>query len=237
MSSLFVAFCFTKNVTGSDKYISGTAVYRATHNIDEFHEITFKGFTGNLDSLIVLFEENCILLFTGRYVYEDSEYVTLVQTVLLSYSEGDYVLTPEDLPNSSPLLIYSAPIVPNSYIPDNRGGQESFMLARSLYNEVTILSVIRYLKIRQSKLPHLIATDIEWTYVPGDSSPSTPSTTTKVSSQRELDTYLESIEEKYATLTSQVPQKRQKLNIRPSHTKPLNNKLTSLNFPEIISQF
>ncbi|KAF0432880.1 hypothetical protein F8M41_005133 [Gigaspora margarita] len=63
--------------------------------------------------------------------------VTLVQSVLISYSEKNYILTPEDLPSSSSLLVYFAPVVQNSYIHDNRGGQESFILARSLYNAFT----------------------------------------------------------------------------------------------------
>ncbi|KAF0444384.1 hypothetical protein F8M41_003489 [Gigaspora margarita] len=94
MSSLFVAFCFTKNVNRNDKCISGTALYRINHNVDKFRE------------------------------------VTLVQMVPIFSSEGDYVLTPEDLPSSSSLLIYSATIVANSYIPDNQDGRESFMMVK-----------------------------------------------------------------------------------------------------------
>ncbi|CAG8790728.1 28275_t:CDS:2, partial [Dentiscutata erythropus] len=129
-----------------------------THNIDEFREITFKGFTGSPNSLIVPFEKNCILLFTGRYVYEDLEYVTLVQTVLLSYSEGDYVFTPEDLPNSSPLLIYSAPVVPNSYIPDNRGGRESFTETPSSDHSPQS-STSQSISQKPSKNPHATCVD------------------------------------------------------------------------------
>ncbi|CAG8665222.1 3723_t:CDS:2, partial [Dentiscutata heterogama] len=51
----------------------------------------------------------------------------LIQSVPVSYSDDKYTLTPEDLLNSSPLLIYSAFVIPNSYIPDNKGGQKSFM--------------------------------------------------------------------------------------------------------------
>ncbi|CAG8783582.1 24789_t:CDS:2, partial [Racocetra persica] len=46
---------------------------------------------------------------------------TLIQSVPVSYFDDEYTLTPKDLPNSSPLLIYSASVVPNSYIPDNKG--------------------------------------------------------------------------------------------------------------------
>ncbi|CAG8843029.1 17849_t:CDS:2, partial [Gigaspora margarita] len=41
--------------------------------------------------------------------------------VLISSSKRDYVLTPKDLPSSSPLLIYSAIVVADSYISNNQG--------------------------------------------------------------------------------------------------------------------
>ncbi|CAG8503623.1 17202_t:CDS:2 [Dentiscutata heterogama] len=162
MSSLFVAFCLAKNVTGNDNYITGT--------------------------------------------------VTIIQSVPVSYSDDKYTLTQEDLPNSSPLLLYSAPIVPNLYIPDNNGGRESFMLARRLYNGVTnnkqidskvivsylnknncynalknnlkrtVLSVIERLKLGSKKLPPILASDIEWTYP--TSNPQTSNTSSKASSAR-----------------------------------------------------
>ncbi|KAF0562523.1 hypothetical protein F8M41_000030 [Gigaspora margarita] len=62
MSSLFTAFCFTKNVTGNDKYISGTTLYRINYNANKFRDITFKGFMANSESLIVPFEKNSIVL-------------------------------------------------------------------------------------------------------------------------------------------------------------------------------
>ncbi|CAG8479930.1 9915_t:CDS:2, partial [Dentiscutata heterogama] len=53
--------------------------------------------------------------------------VTLVQMVLISSSEGDYVLTPEDLPSPSPLLIYTATMVPDLYIPDNQDEDDTLI--------------------------------------------------------------------------------------------------------------
>ncbi|KAF0332775.1 hypothetical protein F8M41_021113 [Gigaspora margarita] len=61
----------------------------------------------------------------------------LVQAVPISSSKGNYILAPEDLPNSLPLLTYTTTIVSDSYIADNQDGQESFTLARWLYNRVT----------------------------------------------------------------------------------------------------
>ncbi|RIB19003.1 hypothetical protein C2G38_2084173 [Gigaspora rosea] len=76
MSSLFVAFCFAKTVTGNDNYITGTALYQINDNTDEFREITFKGFTKNPDSLVIPFEKNSIILIVGHYVYKENvEYI------------------------------------------------------------------------------------------------------------------------------------------------------------------
>ncbi|CAG8456432.1 44421_t:CDS:2 [Gigaspora margarita] len=121
----------------------------------------------------------------GQYVF---------QKVPISCSESDYILAPEDLFDSSLLLIYTASIVPNSYIPNNRGGRESFIIARHLYNG--------HLKLRPKRLPHILASDIEWAYLSDDSQPLTAFSAAKVVSQEEIDTHLNSIEEKYATLTS-----------------------------------
>ncbi|CAG8610698.1 18932_t:CDS:2 [Gigaspora margarita] len=183
MSSLFVAFCFIKNINRNDKCISRTALYRINHNVNKFKE------------------------------------VTLVQTVLISSSKGDYVLTLEDLPSSSLLIIYSATVVADSYIPDNQGGRESFMMARQLYNGIT---------------------NNRNTYVSNNLLPSSTTTNAKGISEVEFNEHLDGIEEKYATLISHVPQKRQNtsqnVNLRNSNNKYSNNKNTSLNFVDIISQ-
>ncbi|RIB20430.1 hypothetical protein C2G38_2179366 [Gigaspora rosea] len=46
-------------------------------------------------------------------------------------------ITPDDLSHSLPLLLYSAPVISNSYFSDNEFGRESFMLFKKLYNGVT----------------------------------------------------------------------------------------------------
>ncbi|RIB21946.1 hypothetical protein C2G38_2175247 [Gigaspora rosea] len=173
--------------------------------------------------------------------------------VSISSFERDYVLTSEDLPSSSPLLIYSAAVIADSYIPDNQGSKESFMMARQLYNGVTnnrnveskvivsyknknnrysamknnlkktVLSVIESLKIGSQKFAHILASDIEWTYVSNELSPSSTTTYAKGISEVKFNENLDDIEEKYATLTSQVPQKRQNtrhnINLRTSFVK------------------
>ncbi|CAG8821650.1 29627_t:CDS:2, partial [Gigaspora margarita] len=185
MSSLFTAFCFTKNVTNNNKHISGIALYQINYNVNKFREITFKGFIANSKSLIIPFKKNSIVLMIGCYVYEDIKYVMLVQAVPISSSEGNYILAPEDLPNSLPLLTYTTTIVSDSYIANNQDRQESFILARWLYNRVTNN------KNMDSR---------------------SPASNTKVNSEVELDVNLDSIKEKYATMTLQIPQKRLKIN-------------------------
>ncbi|CAG8633219.1 4901_t:CDS:2, partial [Racocetra persica] len=170
-------------------YITRTALYQINVDTDKFREITFKGFIKNSNSLITPFEKHAIVLIVGRYVYEED--VTVIQSVPVSYSNNEYTLTPDDLLNSSPLLLYFAFVVPNSYIPDNNGNRESFMLARQLYNGITnnkhvdskiivsyinknnrysalknnlrktVLSVIEQLKLGSKRLPYILASDIE----------------------------------------------------------------------------
>ncbi|CAG8746689.1 14148_t:CDS:2, partial [Dentiscutata erythropus] len=121
--------------------------------------------------------------------------ISLVQTVPISFSDNEYILTPPDLSHSSSLLLFSAPVVQGSYHPATNGGRESFMLSKHLYNGITnnkqvlsniivsytnknkhynalknnmqrtVLSVIERLKIGTSKIPHIIAFDIKWTYL------------------------------------------------------------------------
>ncbi|CAG8484395.1 10699_t:CDS:2 [Gigaspora margarita] len=121
-----MSFCFTKTVSGGDKYIVGNAVYHITNDNDEFREITFRGLIGNSELLIMTFERNTFLFM-----------LTLVQMVPILSPDAEYVPTPSDLPNSSPLLLYTATIVPDSYLLNTNGGIESFMLTQHLYDSIT----------------------------------------------------------------------------------------------------
>ncbi|CAG8461834.1 2328_t:CDS:2 [Racocetra persica] len=140
--------------------------------------------------------------------------ITVVQSVSIFHSDDKYTLTPEDLLKSSLLLLFLASVVTNSYILDNNSGQ---------------------LKLSLKKLLHILASDIEWSYLTGNLQPSNTSPSGKTSSQGELDTQLESIEEKYVALLSQLPQKRQKLNFQNSSSKLSNNKTIYQNFKETSS--
>ncbi|RIB19889.1 hypothetical protein C2G38_2180715 [Gigaspora rosea] len=140
----------------------------------------------------------------AKTVTGNDKFVALVQIVSISCSEGDRILTPGDLPESSLLLIYTASVVPNFYIPDNRGGHESFMMACHLYNGVTNNRYIDSKVIVSYTNEHNRYTSMKNNLKKQSS---------KVASQEEIDTYLNSIEEKYATFTSQLPQKKQKIDL------------------------
>ncbi|CAG8852677.1 32823_t:CDS:2, partial [Gigaspora margarita] len=115
MSSVFVSFCFVKTISASEKFLTGSALYHVNNEDDKFREFTFKGFTATPETLIVNFEKNSIVLMIGRYLYEDAEYLTLIQTVPISSSANDALLTPEDLPCAYFLLLFSALVFQNSF--------------------------------------------------------------------------------------------------------------------------
>ncbi|CAG8622874.1 14680_t:CDS:2, partial [Racocetra persica] len=92
-----------------------------------------------------------------------------------------------------------------------------------------------HLKLGSKRLPHILTSDIKWTYAINNPQPSHASTIGKASSQEDFDTELDNIKEKYATL-SYLPQKRQRINMQNSSlNKPSSDKTTSLGFAEAIS--
>ncbi|CAG8525965.1 5489_t:CDS:2, partial [Cetraspora pellucida] len=241
MSSVFMSYCFVQSVTGNDNYLTGNALYRVNNMVDKFRQITYKGYTKSPDSLITDFEKNLIVLMVGRYAYEnDIEYLTLIQSVPMS-NENENELTREDLPYSAPLLILSSSALPNSYS-DNDGGRKSFMMFKKFYNGVTnsrnidtnvlvfysndhgrynslrenlnrtVLLAIGRLKIGSNKIPHIVASEIEWNYI-GKASPNTSDDKT-MRSRDNLDDELDSIEEKYA---------KTKPNLRKHIIQPAND--------------
>ncbi|CAG8529528.1 23336_t:CDS:2 [Gigaspora rosea] len=42
MTSIFIALCFIKTISGSEKCIHGSAIYRTTNDEEEFRELTYK---------------------------------------------------------------------------------------------------------------------------------------------------------------------------------------------------
>ncbi|RIB08627.1 hypothetical protein C2G38_2211191 [Gigaspora rosea] len=90
------------------------------------------------------------------------------------------------------------------------------------------------------KFSHILTSGIKWTYISNEPSTSSTTINTKGISEVEFNEDLDGIEEKYATLNSQVPQQRQNtkhnINLHNSNNKRSNNKSTTLNFVDIILQ-
>ncbi|CAG8777123.1 3845_t:CDS:2 [Dentiscutata erythropus] len=186
MLSIFIAFCFIKTTSGNDKFVTGTALYRATNEDDKFREFTYKSFTGNSDSLIIEFEKNSIF--------------GLIQTIPIS-SASDFTCSPEDL-NAFPLFIDSNVIV--SYTNVN---SQYDSLKDSLKKGV--ISAIGRLKLSPvSKLPHIISLEIEWSYASNELKSSLQSPTKKIKLTKQFNNQLDLIEEQYATINSQDSNKR-----------------------------
>ncbi|RIB03779.1 hypothetical protein C2G38_2224080 [Gigaspora rosea] len=242
MSSVFISFCFVKTVSVNEKFLTGSALYHVSNKEDEFRQFNYKGFTATPETLIENFEKNSIVLMIGCYVYEDTEYLTLIQTVPISSSTNDDTLLPEDLPYTSPLLLFSAPVLHNSFLSLGKG-RECFILSKRLYNGVnnhrnidakitvsydnsnnrydaiknnlkkTVMSVIGQLRIGKTNTPHIIASDVEWNYAGTDSKPSNTSNGGKQKTKQSFDNLLNSIEEKYANMNSKSPNKKQRVNL------------------------
>ncbi|CAG8849019.1 33970_t:CDS:2, partial [Gigaspora margarita] len=246
MSSVFTAFCFIKTISGNNKFVTRTALYRINDEDVEFSEITYKGFTRTAETLISDFEKNLI--------------VCLVQTVpVFSFHNGS-ACTPDDLPYAFPLLIYSAPTITNSYKANNNVGCQSFMLSKKLYNTITgqkaidsdviviytninahydflrdslkrtVISVIGRLKLSfQSKIPHIISSEIEWSYPFNEFQSSSSTMNTKLKTRKELNSQLNLIEEQYSTMGLQAFKRRKGLTPFASATSISTSPLSASN--------
>ncbi|CAG8848752.1 10430_t:CDS:2, partial [Gigaspora margarita] len=144
--------------------------------------------------------------------------ISLVQAVPILLPDADYIPTPADLSSSSPLLLCSATVVQDSYLPSSNGERE------------------RRLKVGSTNIPHIIASDIEWTYVSNYHSMLSPNKE-KAYSRDSLDSQLNDIEEKYALLTSSPSLKKPNAILRSFSAKPAPKVNTStINFVDILSQ-
>ncbi|CAG8816443.1 30849_t:CDS:2 [Gigaspora margarita] len=119
MISVFIALYFIKTILGNKKCIHESAIYRTNNDEEEFRELTYKRFIASQEPLITTLETNSIVLIVGCYVFQDTEYLTLVQTIPISTSTDEIEITSDNLSNSLPLLLYSVSIVFNSYFSDN----------------------------------------------------------------------------------------------------------------------
>ncbi|KAF0544530.1 hypothetical protein F8M41_002678 [Gigaspora margarita] len=84
----------------------------------------------------------------------------------------------------------------------------------SLKNSIkrTVVSVIGRLKLSfQSKIPHIISSEIEWSYPSNESQSSSLTINAKLKTRKELNSQLDLIEEQYSTMESQAFKRRKGL--------------------------
>ena len=75
MTSLLIMFCYVSSVSLTEKTINGVASYKAGK--DDYRDVIFKGFISS-SGLISNFSKGSIVLFVGRFVYdENDEYVCI----------------------------------------------------------------------------------------------------------------------------------------------------------------
>ncbi|CAG8615625.1 23068_t:CDS:2, partial [Gigaspora rosea] len=109
MASMFCAISFIKNASNANKYIAGTAVYRAGD--DEFIEYKFKAIHSEFTPLVEEIWQNTIALIIRRFAFEKDELnVTINQYVPLNISTLGDNPTLYDLPISPTLGIFTGPI-------------------------------------------------------------------------------------------------------------------------------
>ncbi|CAG8673206.1 8877_t:CDS:2 [Acaulospora morrowiae] len=217
MSSIFISFFFVKTLSGTERSINGTALYRASSNTqDEFREFIFKAYIESEESLIQEFEKETIVLMIAH--------ITNYYFYFLFY-----IITKKGRSDTS----NTTPVVADSYISDIDGGRESFMLSKRLYNGVnnhknieskvivsytnvhgrynsiktnlkkTIMSVVGKLKIGGSSMQHIIASEIEWNYAGNNSQSSNVSDQNSTNMQE-----LESLEARYLQMNASPKKKR-----------------------------
>lgn len=69
MASIFCAVSLIKDISGSDRCRTGSAIYRTA--TDEFVEYRFKAFHIGESSLIEELTEKTITMIIGRFAFED----------------------------------------------------------------------------------------------------------------------------------------------------------------------
>ncbi|RIB06118.1 hypothetical protein C2G38_2217911 [Gigaspora rosea] len=213
MSSIFIAFCFIKTISGNDKFTTGTALYRANDEDDEFREFTYKGFTGNTDLLIIEFENNSIVLMIGRYIYhENAEYMSFStlpirrQSFMLSKKLYNLVNGQKSI-DSNVIVSYS-----------NTNGQYD-SLKDSL--KKSVISAIGRLKL--NPILSQYATIIDG----GEITPLNKKFLLKL---------LKLFDSEIAIMFSQDSNKRKKTSLFASLTKNFNNNPPTIDLPDLVNQ-
>ncbi|CAG8717324.1 14857_t:CDS:2, partial [Racocetra persica] len=158
------------------------------------------------------------------------------QTIPISISDK-IKLTPSDLFHASPLLLYSTPVIPDFYFSNNDLGIESFILSKKTLQWCHWKQKYR-VRIGTKKMLHIIASDIKWNYASNEQSPET-SNKEKEKAQNDINNHFDTIEEKYAKLSSSFLRKRKQSNLLTTSFSSKTQKAspeTEFNFLNTISQ-
>ncbi|KAF0474823.1 hypothetical protein F8M41_024641 [Gigaspora margarita] len=114
--------------------------------------------------------------------------------------------------------------------------------ANSRYNSLkeclkkSDISAIGRLKLNlTTKIPHIISSEIEWSYLSNKPKSSLRSTDTKAKSNN-FNSQLNMIEEQYVTMNSQLSNKRKRDGFFLSSAKPSSNKPPTVNLKELAEQ-
>ncbi|CAH1767176.1 1892_t:CDS:2 [Entrophospora sp. SA101] len=138
MSTILTAIVFVKSANGS-RTLSGTATARLDD--DEYVDIQYKAFNVDEANLIDEIQENTIMLFAGKYIFDKSQLFVIVnKSTLLDLKTIEDKPTIYDLPISPLYGVITAPWIhiPCFYDPDNghHGG-----VANATKNEKQIFTV------------------------------------------------------------------------------------------------
>ncbi|CAG8754012.1 11584_t:CDS:1, partial [Racocetra persica] len=99
----------------------------------------------------------------------------------------------------------------------------------------SVIFAIGRLKLSpNSKLPHIISSEIEWSYTTNE--PKSSSYSSNVTSNKEYNNQLDMIEKQYTTISSQPPNKRKRYSFFSLSTKLLNNTLQTVNLEQLMMQ-
>ena len=80
MSSILTTIAFVKSVSGSAT-LSGIATARLDD--DEYMDFHYKAFNVNVEGLVETIQPNTIMLFIGKYVFQESQlYVSIIMSLV-----------------------------------------------------------------------------------------------------------------------------------------------------------
>ncbi|CAJ0844313.1 12579_t:CDS:2 [Entrophospora sp. SA101] len=129
MSTILTAIVFVKSANGS-RTLSGTATARLDD--DEYVDIQYKAFNVDEANLIDEIQENTIMLFAGKYIFDKSQLFVIVnKSTLLDLKTIEDKPTIYDLPISPLYGVITAPCVTPS---KNQNNKHYFTMSRRTYD-------------------------------------------------------------------------------------------------------